>query len=36
VLLDSEVEITGVAGGKFDGKGQLTGIVLHVASPANI
>jgi len=35
-LLDSEVEITGVAGGKFDGKRQLTGIVLHVASPANI
>ena len=30
-LLDSEVEITGVAGGKFDGKRQLTGIVLHVA-----
>ena len=35
-LLDSEVEITGVAGGKFDGKGQLTGIVLHVASLADI
>ncbi len=30
-FLDAEVEITGVAGGKFDGKGQLTGIVLHVA-----
>ena len=30
-LLDAEVEITGVAGGKFDGKRQLTGIVLHVA-----
>ncbi len=35
-LLDAEVEITGVAGGKFDGKLQLTGIVLHVASPADI
>jgi diguanylate cyclase (GGDEF)-like protein len=30
-LLDAEVGITGVAGGKFDGKRQLTGIVLHVA-----
>ena len=30
-LLDAEVEITGVAGGKFDGKRQLTGVVLHVA-----
>jgi diguanylate cyclase (GGDEF)-like protein len=35
-LLDSEVEITAVAGGKFDGKGQLTGIALHVSSLANI
>lgn len=35
-LLDAEVEITGVAGGRFDGKQQLTGIVLHVASLANI
>ena len=35
-LLDAEVEITGVAGGKFDGKGQLTGIVLHVARLADI
>ena len=35
-LLDAEVEITGVAGGKFDGKRQLTGIVLHVASLADI
>ena len=30
-LLDAEVEITGVAGGKFDGKDQLTGVILHVA-----
>src|ERR1019366_635117 len=35
-LLDAEVEITGVAGGKFDGKQQLTGIVLHVANLADI
>ena len=35
-LLDAEVEITGVAGGKFDGKGQLTGIVLHVARLGDI
>jgi diguanylate cyclase (GGDEF)-like protein len=34
-LLDADVEITGVAGGKFDGKFQLTGIVLHVTSFAN-
>lgn len=31
-LLDAEVEITGVASGKFDGKMQLTGIRLHVGS----
>ena len=35
-LLDYEVEITAVAGGKFDGKQQLTGIALHVPSLANI
>ena len=35
-LLDAEVAITGVAGGKFDGKLRLTGIVLHVASLADI
>jgi len=28
-LLDAEVEITGVVAGKFDGKMQQTGIVLH-------
>ncbi len=31
-LPDTEVEITGVDGGKFDGKMQLTGIVLRVES----
>jgi diguanylate cyclase (GGDEF)-like protein len=35
-LLDAEVEIKGVAGGKFDGKHQLTGIVLYVAGLDNI
>ncbi len=35
-LLDAEVEITGVAGGKFDGKRQLTGVVLHVARLGDI
>jgi diguanylate cyclase (GGDEF)-like protein len=35
-LLDAQVEITGVAGGKFDGKRQLTGIALHVARLADI
>jgi len=31
-LLDAEVAVTGVAGGRFDGKEQKTGIVLHVPS----
>ena len=35
-LLDNEVEITGVAAGKFDDKMQQTGIVLYVSSLANI
>ena len=35
-LLDADVEINGVAGGKFDGKRQVTGIVLHVARLADI
>jgi diguanylate cyclase (GGDEF)-like protein len=35
-LLDAEVEITGVAGGIFDGKMQLIGIVLHVSSFADV
>lgn len=35
-LLDADVEITGVAAGKFDDKMQETGIVLYVSSLANI
>ena len=35
-LLDAEVEVTGVAGGKFDGKMQLTGVLIHVSSWANV
>ena len=35
-LLNAEVAITGVAGGRFDGKMQLIGIVLRVPSLANI
>ena len=35
-LLDAEVEVTGVAGGKFDGKMQQTGILLHVSSLADV
>ncbi len=35
-LLDTEVEVTGVAGGRFDGKYQLTGVTLYVSSLANI
>lgn len=31
-LLDAEVEITGVASGKFDGKMQATGVLLHSTS----
>jgi len=31
-LLDAEVAVTGVAGGRFDGKEQKTGIILHVSS----
>ncbi|MGA9667928.1 MAG: GGDEF domain-containing protein [Terracidiphilus sp.] len=31
-LLDSELEITGAASGRFDGKMQQTGIELHVSS----
>ena len=30
-LLDAEVTVTGVAGGRFDGKEEKTGIVLHVS-----
>ena len=35
-LLDDDVEITGVAAGKFDNKMQQTGVVLYVSSIANI
>jgi diguanylate cyclase (GGDEF)-like protein len=35
-LLDAEVEITGVAAGKFDNKMQQTGVVLYVSSLSNI
>jgi len=35
-LLDAEIEISGAASGKFDGKMQQTGIVIHVSSLDNI
>jgi diguanylate cyclase (GGDEF)-like protein len=35
-LLDAEVEVTGVAGGQFDGKYQMHGVQLNVSSPANL
>ena len=35
-MLDAEVELTGVDSGRFDGKMQQTGVMLHVASLANI
>jgi diguanylate cyclase (GGDEF)-like protein len=35
-LVDAEVEITGVAAGKFDNKMQQTGVVLYVSSLADI
>ena len=35
-LLDDEVEITGVAAGKFDDKMQQTGVVLYVSSLADV
>jgi diguanylate cyclase (GGDEF)-like protein len=35
-LLDAEVEITGVAGGQFDGKVQMWGVALSVSSPADV
>jgi diguanylate cyclase (GGDEF)-like protein len=35
-LLDAQVVVTGVAGGQFDGKMQMHGVQLNVASPANI
>jgi diguanylate cyclase (GGDEF)-like protein len=35
-LLDAEVEVTGIAGGRFDNKMQLSGIILHVSSLAGV
>ncbi len=35
-MLDAQVEITGVASGRFDGKMQMTGVMLHIASLANV
>jgi diguanylate cyclase (GGDEF)-like protein len=35
-LLDAEVEVTGIAGGKFDNKMQLSGILLHISSLADV
>jgi diguanylate cyclase (GGDEF)-like protein len=35
-LLDAEVEVTGVASGRFDGKMQQTGTLVHITSLANI
>jgi diguanylate cyclase (GGDEF)-like protein len=35
-LLDATVEITGVAGGAFDAKNQLTGIILYAPQPSSI
>jgi hypothetical protein len=35
-LLDAEVEVTGIAGGKFDDKMQQTGVNLHISSLADV
>ncbi len=35
-LLDAEVEVTGIAAGRFDSKMQLTGVVIEVLSMADI
>jgi hypothetical protein len=35
-LVDAEVEVMGVAGGKFDGKMQQTGALIHVSSLADV
>lgn len=35
-LLDSEVEVTGAGSGNFDGKMQQTGVLIHVASLADV
>ena len=35
-LLDAEVEVTGVAAGRFDGKMQQTGVLIHATSFADV
>jgi diguanylate cyclase (GGDEF)-like protein len=35
-LLDNDVEVTGVAGGKFDAKSQQTGVRIHVPTLASV
>lgn len=35
-LLDTEIEVTGVAGARFDGKMERTGVVLHVSKLASV
>ena len=35
-MLDADVEVTGVASGRFDGKMQQTGVLLHITSMASI
>ncbi len=35
-LVDADVEVTGAASGRFDGKMQQTGILLHVTSLADV
>jgi diguanylate cyclase (GGDEF)-like protein len=35
-LLGAEVEVTGVSGGNFDGKRQLTGAALHVSNLSDV
>ena len=35
-MLDADVEITGVSSGRFDGKMQLTGVMVHITSLDNI
>ncbi|HEY1160745.1 MAG TPA: GGDEF domain-containing protein [Terracidiphilus sp.] len=35
-LLDADVEVTGAASGRFDGKMQQTGILIHVTSLADV
>ncbi len=35
-LLDAKVEVTGAAGGRFDDKMEMTGIVIHASSLASV